>query len=92
MPFCPLCRLTNRNVAGRTGDPLFGEEEGQNQEFALQLAALAIAQDREAQVGHISTPSKRRERTRGPVRCLMIVCVSEGRLGVLGVRSLVAGR
>ena len=65
MPFCPLCRLTNRNVAGRTGDPLFGEEEGQNQEFALQLAALAIAQDREAQVGHISTPSKRRELTRG---------------------------
>ena len=47
-----LCRLTHRNVAGRAGDPLFGEEEaeGQNQEFAPQLAAVTVAQDREAQV------------------------------------------
>ena len=62
-----LCRLTYRNVAGVAGDPLFGEEgfEGQKQEFAPQLAAVAAAQDREAQVGRIFTPSKRRERTRG---------------------------
>ena len=38
-----LCRLTHRNVAGGAGDPLFGDEEaeGQNQEFALQFAAVA---------------------------------------------------
>ena len=61
MPFS--CCLTNWNVAGCAGDPLFGEEkaEGQDQEFAPQFTTVAVAQDHEVQViSTLSMPQRMR--------------------------------